>query len=306
MRVTVVGDCVLDVSVQAAEAPRPGGDVAARITLSPGGQGANVAVRLARAGVTVRLAAAIADDAAGRLLAAALDADGVALERLPAERSGTVIALLDASGERTMLSDRVTLAPSAVADACAGADWVHCSGYPLADDATGDALAAAIGSLPGATRVSIGGGSLPPDAARAARVRGRLATARARLLIMGRDEAASLLDASMPSLAAAADALAGTFPGMISVVTGSGAGSAAAGPGFALSVPVRDPAAPMVDATGAGDAYAAGVIAALLAADWPPDPPTLRAAMEAGSHLGVLVSRVIGAQGRIPGEPGAD
>lgn len=300
----MIGDCTLDVLVRPAQTPRSGGDAPARITLLPGGQGANVAVRLARGGVTTRLATAIADDVAGRLLAAALDADGVALERLPADRSGTVVALLDAAGERTMLSDRVTLDPTAVAAACAGADWVHCSGYPLADDATGDALARAIGSLPDTARVSIGGGSLPPDPARAARVRDRVAVARARLLILGRDEAASLLDLPVPSPAAAADALGGAFPGVIAVVTGGAAGSAAAGPGFALSVPPRDPPTPMVDATGAGDGYAAAMIVALLAVDWPPDVHALRAAMEAGSRLGGLVSRVIGAQGRVAGEPG--
>lgn len=303
-RVTVVGDSTLDIAVRPAEAPWAGGDVPARIALSPGGQGANVAVRLARAGVTVRLATAIADDAAGRLLAAALGADGVAVERLPAERSGTVVAFLSDGGERAMLSDRVTLEPTAVAAACAGAGWVHCSGYPLADDATGDALADAIGSLPDATRISAGGGSLPPDATRAARVRDRLSTARARLLIFGRDEAAALLDTPLPSLPAAGDALAVAFPGVIAVVTGGAAGSAAAGPGFALSVPAQDVAGPAVDATGAGDAYAAALIGALLAADWPPDLSTLRAAMEAGSRLGGLVSRVIGAQGRVAGEPG--
>ena len=306
MRVTVIGDCMLDVTVRAAEAPRPGGDVPARITLSPGGQGANVAVRLARAGVMVRLAAAIADDAPGRLLAAALASDGVELQPMPAERSGTVVALLDATSERSMLSDRVSLLPAAVAKACAGADWVHCSAYALADDATGDALATVIGSLPDATRVSLGGGSLPPDAARATRLRDRLAAARAKLLILSRDEAASLLSTPLPSLAAAADALARAFPGLIAVVTDGSAGSAAAGPGFALSVPAPDPAAPMVDATGAGDAFSAGLIDALLAAGWPPDLPTLRAGMEAGSRRGALASRVIGAQGRVAGEsPGA-
>ena len=304
MQVTVVGDCTLDVTVRPAGALRAGGDTPARITLSPGGQGANVAVRLARAGVAVRLATAIGHDLAGRLLAAAMDADGVALEPPPTERSGTVVAMLDVAGERTMLSDRVTLEPRAVAAACDGADWVHCSGYPLADDATGDALARLIGSLPDTTRVSVGGGSLPPDPARASRVRDRLVATRARLLILGRDEAASLLDLPVPSLAAAADALAGAFAGAIAVVTGGAAGSAAAGPGFALSVPARDPATPMVDATGAGDAYAAALIGALLAADWPPDVPTLRAAMETGSRLGGLVSRVIGAQGHVAGEPG--
>jgi sugar/nucleoside kinase (ribokinase family) len=264
-----------------------------------------VAVRLARAGVPVRLATAIGDDAAGGLLVAALEAEGVALAQMTTERSGTVVALLDAAGERAMLSDRVTLDPDAVATACAGAAWVHCSAYPLADDATGDALAAALGSLPAGTRLSAGGGSLPRDPARAARVRDRLGTARVRLMILGREEAASLLDLPLPSLAAAADALVSAFPATFAVVTGGAAGSAGAGPGFALSVPAQDPNTPMVDATGAGDAYAAALIAALLDASWPPDVATLRTAMEAGSRAGGLVSRVLGAQGRIAGEAGA-
>lgn len=303
MPIAVIGDSTLDVTVRPAAAPRAGGDVPARISLSPGGQGANVAVRLARTGVEVRLATAIANDAAGRVLAEALEADGVAVVRLAAERSGLVISLLDADGERAMLSDRVTLDPGGLAAACAGAEWVHCSGYALADDATGDALAELLGSLPASTRVSAGGGSLPEDPARSARVRRRLATAGIALLILARDEAAALLDRPLPSVAAAADALAGAFPGLIAVVTGAAAGSAAAGPGFALSVPAVDPATPMLDATGAGDAYVAALIAGLRRADWPPDLATLRAAMENGSRDGGLVSRVLGAQGRTAAEP---
>jgi len=302
MRVTVIGDSTLDVTVRPEQAPRPGGDVPARIGLSPGGQGANVAVRLARDGVPVVLATAIADDEAGQILTAALAADGVALERQPAERSGTVVALLDDDGERAMLSDRISLAPAALATACAGAAWVHCSAYPLADEETGDHLARVLGSLPATTPISVSGGSLPPDGERAARVRARLATARARLLIFSRDEAAALLDTPLPSLAAAADAMASAFPGALAIVTGGPSGSAAAGPGFALSVPANDPGTPMLDATGAGDAYAAAIIGALLAAEWPPSVPALRAAMESGSLRGGRVSRAIGAQARIPGE----
>ncbi len=215
-----------------------------------------------------------------------------------------MVALLDAAGERAMLSDRVTLDPAAVAAAGAGATWVHCSAYPLADDVTGDALAEALGSLSAGSRISAGGGSLPPNPARAARVRERLATTRMSLLILGRDEAAALLDAPLPSLPAAADALLTTFPATIALVTGGASGSAAAGPGFAFSVPAQDPSSPMLDATGAGDAYAAALIAALLPTGWPPDVATLRAAMEAGSRAGGLVSRVLGAQGRVAAEPG--
>ena len=305
MPVTVIGDATLDVTVRPAEAPRAGGDVPAQISISPGGQGANVAVRLARAGLDVRLATAIADDAGGRLLAPALKADGVRLVRLAAPRSGLVISLLDGAGERAMLSDRVTLDPAGVAAACAGAEWVHCSAYALADDASGDALARVLGSLPPSTRVSAGGGSLQPDAARSARVRDRVATAGVALLVLGRDEAAALLERPLPSVAAAADAMASAFPGLIAVVTGAAAGSAAAGPGFALSVPAIEQPTPMLDATGAGDAYVAALIAALLGAPWPPDLRTLRDAMERGSRDGALVSRVLGAQARTAAKPTA-
>jgi sugar/nucleoside kinase (ribokinase family) len=302
MRVTVIGDSTLDVTVRPAAAPTAGNDVPARISLSPGGQGANVAVRLARAGLEVRLATAIADDAAGRLLSDALAADRVAIVGLAAERSALVISLLDAAGERAMLSDRVTLDPEGVAAACKGVEWVHCSGYPLADDATADALAAVLGSLAPTTILSAGGGSLPDDPALAGRVRRRLSTAGVRLMIVGRDEASALLDQPLPSLPAAADALASAFPLAIAVVTGAAAGSAAAGPGFALSVPAVEPATPMVDATGAGDAYVAAMIVRLLGIGWPPDTTTLRDAMERGTREGGLVARVVGAQGRTGAE----
>jgi sugar/nucleoside kinase (ribokinase family) len=291
------------VTVHGSWAARPGADTPVQISLGPGGQGGNVAVRLARGGVAVRLATAIGGDAAGRLLRAALEAEGVDLVGPAVERSGTVVALVDAAGERTMLSDRVGLQPHVAAAAGAGVDWVHCSGYPLADDATGDALAAALGALPQRVRISMGGGSLLPDPDRAARVRARITASGARLLVLGRDEVAALLDADPLSLPAAADALSRAFPRLIAVVTGGALGSSAAGPGYALSVPAQDPAAPMVDATGAGDAYAAGLIGGLLDAAWPPDAATLRAAMEGGSRLGGLVSRVSGAQGRVAGEP---
>jgi ribokinase len=302
MPVTVIGDATLDVTVRPAAAPIAGGDVPAGISISPGGQGANVAVRLARAGTRVRLVTAIADDAAGRLVGAALEADGVAIVRLAADRSGLVVSLLDGDGERAMLSDRVSIDARGVAAACAGADWVHCSGYPLADDASGDLLADVLGSLPSSTKVSAGGGSLPQDGERSARVRRRVAAAGVDLLCLSRDEAAALLDRPLPSLAAAADALAGNFPDLIAVVTGAAAGSAAAGPGFAISVPAVDVATPVVDSTGAGDAYIAALIGRLVRADWPPDLATLRHAMERGSAEGAVVSRVLGAQGRTVAE----
>src|SRR5215211_4052324 len=129
----VIGDASLDIAVAAAAPQREGSDARARISIGPGGQGANVAVRLARQGRDTCLVTPLADDAAGRLLREALQADHVRLARLPAMRSTVVVVLLDSSGERTMLSDRQALDAAAIPAALAGAGWVHCSCYPLLD-----------------------------------------------------------------------------------------------------------------------------------------------------------------------------
>ncbi|MGH2456946.1 MAG: carbohydrate kinase family protein, partial [Candidatus Limnocylindria bacterium] len=165
MRFVVVGDAGLDVTVAPSRPLRDGGDVPATIRLGPGGQGANVAVRLARRGADVRLVAPIGEDTAGRLLRETLVADGVAVEAQPASRSASVVALLDPGGERSMLSDRRSLNPGGIPAALAGASWVHCSGYPLLDDATGDALARALGDRGAGVRLSVAGGSVPPEPA---------------------------------------------------------------------------------------------------------------------------------------------
>ena len=295
MRVAVIGDCTLDVTVRPSAQLRPGGDVPASVELGPGGQGANVAVQLARLGVSVSLAAPVADDVAGSILRSSLAAKKVRLHALAAARSATVVALLDPSGERAMLSDRVTLDPGAATRACAGADWVHCSAYPLADDATGDALASSLGGLAASARVSVAGGSLPPDPALVARVQARVAASDASLLIFGRDEASALLGTRIESLAAGAAALQATFPGTWAIVTGGAEGSAAAGRAEALSVPGRS--VETVDATGAGDAYTAGLIAALLHEEWPPSAGAMQRAMLAATELGAKAAGVLGAQG---------
>ena len=108
--ITVIGDALLDVHVVPAEPPRPGGDVPAEIRLEPGGQGANVSVRLARRGLPVRLVCALGPDAAGSLLRERLAADGVEVVDLVASATGAVVVLLDAARERTMFSQRVPLA----------------------------------------------------------------------------------------------------------------------------------------------------------------------------------------------------
>jgi ribokinase len=303
-RFAVLGDCTLDIVVVAERARRRGGDVPARIRLGPGGQAANVAVRLARMGqpdAAVRLVAPMADDLAGRLLLDALARDGVAVAALPAASSAAVAVLLEADGERTMLSDRRSLAARPAAAALADVDWVHCSGYALVDDETGDELAAALGARPAAVTLSVGGGSVPPDARRAARFRARLRSAAPQLCLLNRDEAGALLGRRSAPTARRAATLLSDLADVVVVTDGRG-GSVATLGGRAFTAPPDVAAGRALDATGAGDAYAAAMIATLARASWPPLPARLGRAMAAGARLGARVARVAGAQGRVAGE----
>ena len=302
MLVGVLGDSTLDLIARPGAEIRPRGDISAGLALGPGGQGANVAVRLARRGVRVRLVSALGDDPAGRLLIAALAAEGIELVPLAAARTGMVLSLLDSNGERTMLSDRVAFGAEAVALAAAGAGWVHVSGYLLADPEFCDATAHHLGLLDPAVRVSIAGGSFAPDHGGAERLRARLRAADPDLLVVSLAEADALLSEPRGSPAPAAAALDAALPGRLVVVTDGSSGAAASGHGITLSLPAAEPSLMVVDATGAGDAYAAALIAALSASPWPPDRQTLRAAMADADRLGALVCGVVGAQGRVTGE----
>jgi sugar/nucleoside kinase (ribokinase family) len=301
-RFLVVGDAILDVTVAPSRPVRFGGDVSAVIRLGAGGQGANVAVRLARRGEAVTLAAPLADDVAGRLLREALSADGVVLAEMPASRTAVVVALLDAGGERSMLSDRQLIDAARVAAVVGGAEWIHLSAYALLDDREGDALAAVLGGRPEGTRLSLAGGSISPEPALVSRFLQRLSVLRPDLLVVSREEAASLLGGPMRLAREAAPALA-ERAGVVVVTAGSG-GSVAARDGALHEVPAPEAGGPTLDSTGAGDAYVAALIAGLVNGPWPPTEEQLRPAMEQGSRSGALVARVVGAQGRIDGEPG--
>jgi sugar/nucleoside kinase (ribokinase family) len=298
-RYLVVGDAVLDVTVAPSRPVRRGGDVTAVMRLGPGGQGANVAVRLARRGAEVTLAAPIADDAGGRLLHEGLTGEGVGLAPLPATRTAVVVALLDPGGERSMLSDRQTLDPDAVSRTLAGADWVHVSAYALIDDRDGDALGHALGARP-AGRLSVAGGSIAPEPALVGRFLRRLADSRPDMLVVSREEATALLGGAPQLARAAAAALADRAE--LVVVTAGIAGSAASLGGRVVEAAAPELPGPTVDATGAGDAYVAALIARLADAPWPPGEDVLRKGMDEGSHAGALVARVVGAQAPVEGE----
>lgn len=148
--VLVIGDLMVDVVVVPAGPLRHGSDTPASVRSIGGGSGANTACWLASLGRSVRLAAAVGDDAMGRGAVAQLEAAGVTFVGTvdPARPTGSCVVLVDADGERTMLPDRgandalpVATVEAAVADRPA---WLHLSGYTLLDDGSRPAALAAI------------------------------------------------------------------------------------------------------------------------------------------------------------------
>ncbi|MDN5748220.1 MAG: carbohydrate kinase family protein [Pseudonocardia sp.] len=116
------------------------------ISEDAGGAGANTAAWIAHLGARVTLVGRVGDDAAGRAAAAGLRAAGVttALAVDPGEPTCTVVVLLD--GDRTMLSDRgaaARLTPADLPD-FDGAEHLHLSGYVLLDPSSRAAGLAAL------------------------------------------------------------------------------------------------------------------------------------------------------------------
>jgi ribokinase len=278
--VLVIGDALLDVAVAPESEPRPGADVPAAVRATPGGQGANIAVRLVRRGIPVRLACALGEDVAGRIVRYALAEEGVLLEATRTGGTGVVVILVGSDGERTMFSRRIPLLPLTLD---AAADWAVVSGYVLLED--GELR------LTDRGRLAVVGCALPERAA--AQWWPRVDALRPDLVIMNADEARAV--------GADATALAREAGALVVVTDADGVQAGFADP----DVPVRRiavEAVRAVDTTGAGDAFAAALITELRDASWPPTPAALDGALSAASAFAAHVAGVPGAQARVSGE----
>lgn len=128
----VVGDLVEDIVVWAGEHVRAATDTAAQVFRARGGSGANVAA-LAAARVPTRFIGRVGADAAGDALTAELARRGVDVRVQRTGRTGTVVLLVDADGERTMFPDRGASAELEGVDATwlDGVGWLHVPAYGL-------------------------------------------------------------------------------------------------------------------------------------------------------------------------------
>ncbi|WP_446219183.1 carbohydrate kinase family protein [Micromonospora sp. IBHARD004] len=291
-RILVVGDVITDVVAVLSGPLATGSDTAAEIRFSGGGQAANTAAWIAAQGVDVTLVGAVGDDEAGRDRVAELTRTGVdcAVERHEGYPTGTVI-VLTTDGERTMVSQRganLRLSAAHVDRALAGAPdagHLHLSAYTLLDAASrGAGLRALAAARERGLTTSV-------DAASAAPLR-RVGAAAfltwirdVDLLLVNTDEATVLAGGLDPGAQARALSAAARRV----VVKRGAAGAVWVDRDATVSVAAARRVA-VVDVTGAGDAFAAGLLTAWLAGA---DP---RAALDRAADLGATAVATVGAR----------
>jgi sugar/nucleoside kinase (ribokinase family) len=267
-RLVHVGNVLVDVVATVDALPAAGGDVLAATMGATVGGGFNLMVAAARQGLGVGYAGAHGSGPFGELARAALAAAGIAVLLPPRPTdTGVVIVIVDADGERTLVSSPAAVANATAAELSgvrpAADDAVSITGYALLEPAGRDGLLGWVCALPAGTLVVLDPGPLAPAAEPAALA---ALLARADWCTASTPEAAEITGESDPLRAAAAVARR-TRRGAL-VRTGAG-GCVLVEAGGA---PLRLPGVPVtaVDTTGAGDAHTGAFIAALMSGETGP------------------------------------
>jgi sugar/nucleoside kinase (ribokinase family) len=204
----------------------------------------------------------VGDDPAGAGLVAELTAAGVGLRlrTVPGAATGTIVSLVEPGGQRSMLADRganLALRPDDLPSPAAGGH-LHLSGYTLLDPGPRRAgLAALTAAADAGATVSVDPASTGP-LTRYGVDRWLADTAGAHVLLPNADEARLLTGCT--DVTAAARTLAARHR-IVAVSLGVEGALWASG-----EILVHRPAHPttVVDTTGAGDAFASGLLAAWL------------------------------------------
>ncbi len=288
----VIGDVVTDVVALHGSPVMSGTDTAADIVLRPGGSGANTAAWAARLGGDVRLLARLGYDSS-EWHTTELVKTGVRPHTVvdPDRPTAVVIAMVDKSGERSMLTNR------GAGGLISEADWdpslldgvarLHLSGYVLfADPGLGLARRAMADAAEAGVAISVDPASTGPlrDFGVERFIK---ETAPAGLVIPNLAEA--LLLSGAGSAREAAVRLSERYG---TAVVKLGADGALAAVDGAVVASAKGVSAEVVDSTGAGDAFAAGFLTATLrGADE-------QAALEAGCRAGAECVAQVGGRPR--------
>ena len=275
--VLVIGDVMTDVIVRPEGPLAKGSDRRAKIAFRPGGSAANQAAWLASFGVEVdfvaRVGAADVESETARLAAIGVTPQLAGDAEL---ETGRLIALIDPDGERSFLTDRganEALEASDIPDALiAGAALIHLSGYSFFAPSPRAAV------LDVMRRAGLKPVSVDPASAEFLREAGAenfLAWTRdASILFPNAEEAAILAGSDDPETQCAR--LAALYP-LVVVKRGAAGCEAAAG---ARRWRIAAPPVEAIDTTGAGDAFVAAFLAAVLPA------LTIEAALERAAAAG--------------------
>ena len=252
-----IGDLLEDVVVRLHERVNVASDTDATVLRRRGGSAANVIEAAVRAGGRARFIGQVGDDGVGHWLTEQLVALGAEVVGRRAGRSGTIIVLLDANGERTMLADRAAAMELTDPDPAwlDGLHTLHIPFYSLAVEPLGATTRTlARWAHERGIRVSV-------DASSASVLEG-----------FGIDRAAETIWSLNPDVILAneleaevlGDRLLGSLHGSTLVVVKQGAGPAYAHRADigVVEVPAIH-VADVTDTTGAGDAFAAGLLLAL-------------------------------------------
>ncbi|HET7430589.1 MAG TPA: carbohydrate kinase family protein [Nocardioides sp.] len=259
-----LGDLMVDVVARLFGPLVEGSDSPGVIAYVGGGSAANTAAWLTRVGESTTFIGAIGDDAAGQQQAESLHRLGVDV-RFRVDRTrptGTCLVLVAPTGERTMVPDPganlALLEHDVPADEFRPGDHLHVSGYALLRDSRDAAVHALRSADAAGLTVSVGAASAAPLETLGAE--SFLAMLPGSALLFANEKEAGVLAGRDGTAADLARHLA--VSGREVVVT-AGSGDAAWSNGEATASMAAQPLdRPELDTTGAGDAFAAGFLAA--------------------------------------------
>lgn len=285
--IIVAGEALVDLIVA------PNGDLSA----IPGGGPYNTARTIARLGGQVAFLGRLSDDRFGRMLRAALSADGISMDLVAATDAPTTLAVaeLDAEGAASYrFYLHGTSAPGLTEADAAGAAVLapaalHVGSLGLVMEPIGSTLEGLVVSASPSTTVMLDPNARPsatPDpAAFRARIR-RLAT-RADVVKVSDDDLAFLTpDGS------ADEAVEQMLAAGVRVVLRTDGGRAVEVRGAAFRSVIPVPAVDVVDSVGAGDAFGGGFLAAWVAAGRDRTAFADQSAVEDAVRLGIRVASI--------------
>lgn len=286
--IVVLGDIAVDVVSVLSTPLAPGSDAPASIRIMPGGSAANVAVWLARLGQEVVFVGRVGDDLFGRWVADDLVAEGVrpAVVVDPDRSTAVIQVLVMPGGERTMIPDRGANAVWAASDVpdelISGADLLHVVGYVLLDrESRVGALRALDVARASGVPISLDPSSHAPLRALGAHDFWSMVGS-VDIILPNRHEAATLTGQHDPEpMLSALKSHA-----RVAVLKLDRDGCLASDGGAPIHLPA--PHLQIVNATGAGDAFAAAFLARWVAGD--PLSTACRGAVALGSYAASLPS----------------